>query len=866
MDLPTTQTLQRPFRGDRTALQERADELVQQGMPRAEAVVQARREFGNVTRTAERGRETWQWPAVESLAFDVRYALRQLRMQPVFATVSVLILGLGIGASTTVFSVVKRLALEPLPVRAADRLVSVINTDLPALSAQTSTVATFEALQTMRSFEELTTYEAFFARASYKLTGDGEPERLAGVLVGDNFFSFLGVEPAAGRSFTADEGRKNGPGAVMLSHELWKRRYKSDRAVIGRQLRINDRAATIVGVLPPTFDFGEIFAPGVKIDLYMPAILEDMRNWGNALAIVGRLRTGTPFNAAQAEANLTSARLQREHPDRGDPGSYGAILKHLGTTLTGNLRRPMMVLWAAVGLVLLIVCVNLSSLLLARAASRRKEMAVRGALGAGKTRLVRQMLTETCVLALFGGGLGVAFAYAAVEYVRRFEGLSIPLLKTAYIDGTALATAAGITLLTALLFGLAPAFAAARHDLATAMKNDSRSATEGRDHRVTRSALVVSEVALACLLLVGAGLLLRRFVHVLDINLGLQPHGTYTLRVDPGAAIDTGDKSRAYLRTLITTARATPGVEAASVTDALPLESNRSWFLWAKEKSPKEGTDALVKLVGPRLLETMRTPLLAGREFNEQDDHNGAPVALINENLARRLWPNSDPLNGVVRCANVDWKVVGVVRDVRHLKVEESAGPELYLPVYARRATRSLYLVVRTNKLFSDVGPALRRALSDVAPDLPTAGFRPVADVVSRALSQRRFFVDLLTAFATIALLLAAIGIYGLISYSVTRRTAEIGIRMALGASGSQIFRAVVRDTLRLALAGVFLGIVAAVALSSLLASLLFNVSANDTGTYVFAAGLLLLVALAAAFFPAFRAGRISPMNALRAE
>jgi len=781
---------------------------------------------------------------MSSLKSDIWFAIRLLIRMPGFALAAVLSLALGIGANTAVFSVIDTLLLEPLPFRAPERLVWIINGDTPGLSGRTSRVSTYEALTEMRSFEKMTTYEAFFARSSYKLSGDAEPDRVVGVMVPSDF---------------------------LLSHSLWERRYSSDPGVIGRQVVVNDRAATIVGVIPSWFDFGAVFAPGVNVEVYMPVVLDIVRNWGNTMAILGRLNPGITLAAAQAEASATVERQQRERPEFGRPRSYNAILKPFRESITGDMRRPMLTLWAAVGLVLLIVCVNLSNLVLARAATRRKEMALRGALGAGRGRLARQLLTEMSMLSILGGGLGVGFAYAAVAYVRRFEGLSIPLLQNVEVDASVLGMAAGLTVLTTLLFGLAPAITAGRSDLVAALKESSRSVSEGREHRLARSTLIVSEVALASLLLVGAGLLLRSFLHVLDVNLGFRTGSTYALRVDAGELIDTDDdeeRARAYwsyMRRLVAAARSIPGVEAASISDALPFESNRSWGVRAKGLPPDQTLGALVKIIGPGLIETMRTPLIAGREFTDRDDAESPSVVLINETLASRLWPDQDPLLRTLQVGNSECQVVGVVADVRHLRVEESSGPEFYLPIH-QRMTMSPSLVVRTSRPFADVSPALRDALSKFSPDLPTAGFRPLQQNVDRAMSKRRFFVNLLMAFAAAALSLAAIGIYGVISYSVTRRTPEIGIRMALGASVGLIRARVVGDTLRLALLGVAIGLAGAVALSSLLASLLFGVSPNDPWTYAGAAAVLLLVAVTAGFIPALRASRISPMAALRTD
>ena len=666
-------------------LAEKVDDLVEQGVSREEALAVARREFGNVASSQQLSREAWQWPTLEGLLFDVRYALRQLRRQPSFTIVAVLILGLGIGANTAVFSVLDPLMFQPLPFRSPERLAWLVNSDVTSLTGRTSSVAVYEALMRMQTFEELSTYEAFFARSSYKLTGEKEPDRVAGVMIPANFFPFLGVAPLLGRTFTEDECKVNGPGAVVLSYGLWERRYSFDPDVIGRQLVVNDRAATIVGVMPREFDFGAVFAPGIRIEIYMPAVMDELRGWGNTMAILGRLKPGVAREEAQAEANIIVEQLQREHPEFGSRRSYNAIFKPLSESITAGVRKPMLTIWAAVGLVLLIVCVNLSNLLLARAATRSKEMALRGAIGAGRGRLVRQLLTESLVPSLLGGSFGVALAYAFVSYVRRLEGLSIPLLKNIEINAGALGVTVGVTVLAALLFGLAPAIAVVRGDLIEALKEGGRGSSEGRDHRWVRSSLVVSEVALACLLLVGAGLLLRSFLNILDVNLGFQTARTYALRVDASIHLDTAEKSYAYIKRLIAAVRIVPGIEAASITDAIPLDSNRSWRVRAKGQSPEEGRGALTKIIGPGLLATMQTPLIAGREFTERDDINGAPVVLVNESLAERLWPGKDPLLQTLFVNDKERQVLGVVADVSPPERRNRLGTRI-LPAAASTA------------------------------------------------------------------------------------------------------------------------------------------------------------------------------------
>lgn len=850
----------------RQHLDEKVDALVQSGLSREEAVAAARREFGNVTSLEERGREVWQWPTVESLVFDIRYALRQLRRQPSFTLVAVLILGLGIGANTAVFSVIDRLLFEPLAFRDPDRLAWIMRLNANGRIGRSWTVADYENLRDMQAFEDLTTYEAAFARSSYKLTGDADPDRVAGVMVSANFFPFLGASPLLGRTFTDEECRLNGPGAVILSHGLWQRRYSSRPDVIGRQVIVNDRPATIVGVMPPSFDFGAVFAPGIQIDVYMPAVFEVLRDWGNTMAIVARRRPAVTAEATQSAINAILARQEAERSNAAVQTRYSFVVRPFHEAIVATMRRPMLTLWAAVGLVLLIVCINLANLLLARGAARRKEMALRSAIGASRGRLVRQLLSESFILSIAGGGLGVAIAYAAIAYLRRLEGISIPLLKNVEINAAALGVAAGVSVLTAVLFGLAPAMTAARGNPGETLKAGGRGSGEGGEQRTIRSALVVSEVALACLLLVCTGLLLRSFWHVLDIDLGFQPDRMYALRVDTGPSTDSAEKFRAYMRQIMSAARDVPGIEAASITDAVPLDSIRSWGVRAQGQPPDQAFGALIKIIGPGLMATMQTPVVAGREFTDQDAAGSVPVALINQVLAERLWPGEDPvLRTLVVNDKDEVQVVGVVADVRHANVEQASGPEFYLSILQRR-TMSPSLIVRNGRPFADVAPALRRALTEVVPDLPTANFRPLRQIVDRAMSARRFFVELLIAFAAVALALAAIGIYGVISYSVARRTPEIGVRMALGASSGRIRASIVGDTLRLALTGAAVGIAAAVAVSSVLASLLFGVSPGDPWTYAIAAAVLLLVAITAGAIPAVRASRISPMRALRAD
>ena len=465
---------------------------------------------------------------------------------------------------------------------------------------------------------------------------------------------------------------------------------------------------------------------------------------------------------------------------------------------------------------------------------------------------------------MVGGTLGVMLSFAAVNYVRRMQGLSIPLLNQVEVNGAALAVAACLSMATALIFGIVPAYLATANDLIDSLRIGSRAV--GGDHHRLRSSLVVCQVALACLLVVAAGLMLRSFFRVLDVNLGYTAEHIYTLRIDPGIGDrESVEKQRAYVLRLVGAAAQTPGVEAASMTDAVPLDANRTWSVRRKDQAPDQSTPALIKVVGPGLLHAMQTPVLAGREFTERDNSESTMVAMVNSSLARALWPGEDPLNQVLMVGRTERRVVGVVADVRHLSVEEPSGPEFYTPLL-QMGTSSPYLVVRTTRPFADVAPRLRVALADVAPNLPLSGFRPIRQLVERTVSARSFLLTLLTSFAATALFLAAIGIYGVISYSVTRRIPEIGVRMALGASSGRIRSGIVSETVMLAATGAAIGVLSATVLSSVLSSLLFGISPRDPWTYAAAVASLLLIALLAGLIPAVRAARVSPMTALRAE
>ena len=803
---------------------------------------------------------------VDSLLQDLRYTFRALRRDAGFTTFAILIAGLGIGASSTVFSVVNALLIRPLPFRDPDRLVWVSNHDTSGLSGQTTQVGHFLDLRERnRSFSDLAAYFAFYGIGDNKLTGQGEPERLTGVPVSENFFPLLGVQPELGRWFSSEECKWHGPKAVLLSHGLWERRFASDPGIVGRPLTLDDEPVTVVGVMPASFDFATVFAPGSHIDLFSPFPLSAETNrWGNTLAIIGRLKPGVTAASAGAEVKILAQEIMRAHPERNDFVGKVTLLRE---RVSGRIRPALLVLGGAVGVVMLIVCANLSNLLLARTASRQKEIAIRTALGAGQRRLIRQMLTESVALSCCGAVLGLLLAILGTRSMAHLEAISIPLLHNVRTDATALGFTLAMAVLAGVIFGLAPAVQVPATALHDALKDTSRGLSEGRKRSWIRSSLVVSEIAFACVLLAGAGLLMRSFLRVLDVNLGFRPERAAALRVDPTRQYSTQGQQNAYFDEVLRRVKAVPGIEAAGLTDALPLRRNRSWGAAAKGHVYPRGQypDAFVRVVSDGYLRTMGIPLRAGRDLSERDTPSSEPVIVINETMARRLWPGEDAIGKIVR-TDKERRVVGVAGDVRHLALEQGAGMEMYLPIRQCRDFSSVDLVVRTTLPPAELASAVRAALKPIEPNLPANEFRTLQQLVDKAVSPRRFVVLLLGGFALFAVILASLGIYGVVSYSVNQRTQEIGIRMALGASAKDLQMRVIMHTLGLAAVGMLLGVAASWGVARSLSGFLFGVTSTDPATFLGMLIVLTAVAIIGGYLPARRASRIDPMAALRSN
>ena len=807
-------------------------------------------------------------PGLDSFRQDLRYTLRTLRRDRGFTAIAVLILGLGIGANIAVFSVVNTILLRPLPFPNPEQLVWIAPPETKCgFSCETYSADAYEELRAQNhSLQDVTGYFAFSTSDNYRLTGRGEPSPATGIIVAGNFFQLLGVQPTLGRLFSLDETRKNARAVVLLANAFWRRRFQADPAIVGTAIDLNGTPTTVIGVLPDTFDFGAVFAPGTKVDLYTPAILDDMRMWGNILTLIGRLKPGVNLAQAHADAQIIAPQLyfNTKYPE--SKGRYQLIPKLLKEHVSGKLRRSLIMLWSAVGAILLIVCVNLSNLLLARAITRSKELAVRSALGAGRMRLVAQLLTESMVLSGAGAILGLGLAYAITSSLAHQGSIALPLLSNVHVDGASLAWTVLIAISVAVLFGVVPGLKMAHGNLLESLKDSGQRTSDSRQHERTRAILVISEIALACVLLVSAGLLLRSFLRVLDVDLGFEPTRAAALKVDYDDG-DSAEKRSAIFQQILRRIEAVPGVEAAGMVDYLPLGQNRCWGTpHAKGTTYDRGelSCPLVYVITPGYLRAMGMRV-RGRDFSWEDAPTGEKVIILNETVARVLWPGEDAVGKIAVASGADRRVIGVIADAHQSNVEGVAGWQMYFPA-TQAGPNGAELVVRTKLPPATLATSVIGALRELNPNQPASEFQPIQRIVDRAVSPRRFFMLLVVFFAVLGLTLAALGVYGVISYSVTRRTQEIGIRMALGATHTRVQLDVIRETLRLALVGIIVGTMVSVAVAKGIASLLFGTRPTDSITFMGMIVLLSAIALLAGYFPARRASRIHPMIALRSN
>jgi putative ABC transport system permease protein len=843
---------------------------IERGMPPDEAQAAARKSFGQLSRNTELSYDIRGGGWLETLWQDLRYGTRMLRKQPGFSLITVLTLALGIGANTAIFSVVKAVLLNPLPYHEPDRLVTLSEAHASAGEMGISWPNYQDWQRRAHSFTEM----AASRPITLNLTGVEQPLRLSGRAVTWNFFRVLGVQPQLGRDFTSEDDKVGSMPTIILSDSIWKRSFGATPQVLGRTLNLSGTAYTVVGVLPSGFEFSaqeDVYAAlGGWLKPYPAWYARDSHP---ALRAVARLKPGNTLTVAQAEMTQIAAQLEREYPTSNSRQT--AVVKGLQANLVGEVRPVLLVLLGAVGFVLLLACVNVANLLLARAPARQQELAVRLALGARRGRLLRQLLTESLLLALLGGAAGVLLGVWLLKGLLSLAPSDLPRLATVQLDGGVLLFTAGITLATGLLFGLLPAWHAMRTELHGMLKEAGRAVgVSGARQRMLNTLLVV-EVSLALLLMTGAGLMARTMYRVLQVEPGFRPDHLLTLRFDlAGPQYSDLARRQSFYNEVITRLENTPGIEAAAFTRALPIAGSEegNLFTVADQASPDRThqPQGPITAISSGYFQTLGIRLLQGRAFTEADRTNAPSVIIVNETLALRFWPNQNPIGKRLKLgwpeSPTPWcEVVGVVADVKQNGFTAPTLPQAYFPL-AQLPRSQLYLVVSTKTEPAVQTAAVRAVVRAVEPELPLYQIRTMEEVFNRALLTQRAALGLLGSFAALALVLAVIGIYGVMSYAVAQRTHEIGLRAALGARPRDLLKLILAKGMKLALAGIGCGLVAAGALTRLIKTLLFGVSAIDPLTYIVITLLLAFFALLACWIPARRATKVDPLVALKYE
>ncbi len=859
-------------------LERLAEENVSRGMTPKEARFAALRELGGVEQIKEERRDMRKVNYLENFLQDVRYGLRVLGRNPGFASAAILTLALGIGATTAIFSIVDAVMLKPLPFPTADRLVRVRSV-IAATGHGDS--ASYPDFLDWRARNHVFEGMAAFRTGDFTLVGPREPLHLQGAVVSAQLFSLLGVKPALGRIFLPDDDNPStvsGTDPVILSYGLWQREFSSDASVLGRTIQLGDQPFTVVGVVPAGFQYPiqadpiELWAT-IAADARGSYAMTNQRG-AHYLDVAGLLKPGVEIARAQAEMAAIAGALSKQHPEN-KPRTAQVVPEIQGAI--GPLRTPLLVLLGAVGCVLLIVCVNVANLLLARATGRHKEMALRAALGASRRRATRQLLTESVALGLLGGGLGLVLAIASLRILVRLIPAEVPRLNAIGLDLHLLGFAFLVSLVAGILFGLAPALRVSKISLTESLNESGRGAGGGgREHSRLRDFLVVSEVALAIVLLLGAGLLIQSFFNLTRVNPGFNPDHVLTFQLDSPAG-KPATQIPAFIREVVASMRALPGVISASAVASLPLTGDNigSSFEIQDEPTPMGSRPmADFNAVEPNYFGTLGIALVAGRDFTERDDSKSAPVVIINRTLARRFFPNQNPIGQHLRPGIGNGygpgelpirEIVGVIEDVKQSGLGDDASPEIYAP-QAQSPFGTMILVVRTANDPRTIVEAARRRVLTLDKNTPIYHVETLDQFFAQSVEVPRFITALLGGFAGLALVLACLGIYGVISYTVAQRTREIGIRLAVGAHSGDVLWMVIREGLRPALAGIVIGILGALRLTRLLSSLLFGIRSADPVTFAAVAVILTGVALLACYIPARRATKVEPMVALRYE
>ncbi|HKU72377.1 MAG TPA: ABC transporter permease [Pyrinomonadaceae bacterium] len=801
---------------------------------------------------------------------DLRYAIRMQRKNPGFTIVAVIALALGIGPNTAIFSVVNTVLLRRLPYKDPDRLVMVWEEATKAGYPQdTPAAANFIDWRDQNQvFEGMAATDY----TSFNLTGSGEPERLEGRRVSTNLFPLLGVEPQVGRVFTAAEDRPGSERVVVLSHGLWQRRFGGDPGIVGKTLTLNGAGYTVVGVMPARFQF-----PTVDDEAWVPIAFtqEEATDRGRKyLKVVARLKPGVAMAQAQADMSTIATRLQQQYPETNT--DLGAVITPLHEHLVGDIRPALLILLGAVGLVLLIACANVANLLLARAAVRQKEIAVRVALGARRQRLIRQFLTESIFLSTLGGIVGLVIAYVGLVVLKAFIPENISQARAISIDYNVLGFTLLVAVATGLIFGLAPAIQSIRFNQIETLKEGGRDAATGGSGKRLRGLLVMAEVAISLVLLIGAGLLINSFLRLRNVDPGFNPDNLLTMKIVlPDSKYERMAQRSAFYSELTQRLQSIPGVKSAAVTTNLPLylQGNSISISIEGRPEPPPGQEPIMvtRMISPGYFDTMSIPLLKGRQLTDQDTDTSPDVVVISETMARRLWPGEDAIGKRIAIGRIrsqeDWiQVIGVVKDVRQFELNADPKPQMYLTYRQFGFFDAQDLVVKTDVDPASLAGTIRNAVWEIDKDQPVSNIRTMDTILADSIARQRFSMLLLAIFASVALVLAAVGIYGVMSYSVAQRTHEIGIRMALGAQTSAVLKLAVGYGVKLVAAGIAIGLIAAFALTRVMSTLLFGVTATDPTTFALISLLLVAVAAIASYIPARRATRVNPIIALRYE
>jgi putative ABC transport system permease protein len=860
----------------RSHLEMQIEENVRQGMTQEEARQAASRKFGGVVQVNETYWDRLTLPAVETAFQDLRYGLRMLRRNPGFTLVATLTLALGIGANTAIFSVVNAVLLQSLPYRDPDQLVMVSYYRGNYGGEGTG----FAEFLTWRDQAQVFEQIAAYTIGTADLIWSGEPSRLNAGYVTSGLFSTLGVGPALGRTFTPEEDKPGGSSVVILGHNLWQRRFGGDREVLGRTLNLDGQSRTVVGIMPPGFQF-----PG-EIDLWLPIGCiyseETIRQLGGPVDVIARLKPGVTAETIRADFSIIIER-QRQDFAKGpfakmDPNFYSDVqvrVIRLSERLVIDIRLALLVMFGAVAFVLLIACSNVANLMLARAMARQKEMAIRTAVGAGRLRLVRQLLTESLLLSLSGAVVGLLVAKLGINLLVAINPGGIARMEQSGVDGRVLGFTSATAVLVGLLVGIFPALQASKTDVNEALKAQSARLSPGRIARRSLHALVIAELALTLTLLVGAGLMIKSYLLLLAVPKGFDPGGMLTLVLSPSSAkypLESPQR-RVYFQELLERIQAVPGIQSASLASFLPLTGPTLGMGFQIEGRPpfSQGREplAMFNLISSDYFQTMRIQMRAGRSFTSQDGAETPQVAIINETMARRHFPNENPIGRRLLPLHATPKtIVGVVGDTRHLGPDREVEPEIYVP-YLQDLNGDMRLTVRVasgESNLSGLAAAIRKQAQAQEPNEPINPIVTMEKRLSDSIAPRRFQMLLLAVFAALALVIAAVGIYGVISFAVSQRTQEIGVRMALGARAGDVLWMVVWRGMRLALVGAALGLAGAFGLTRIMKNLLFEVSATDPATFALIALLLVSVAFIASYIPARRATKVDPLIALRNE